>query len=323
MNKPEQSIITSLLEKHALGICTPEEMVLLEQWYAAFPEQGKVWNSAEEKAAMKDSLKADIFNAIAPAKVTAFTEVPAKPSRSRWWQAAAAVLILMGSYLVYNKYTNKKEPETIVVSAAAGKGILQYELPDHSFIWLEPGTTVRYRKHFVNETREIELADGMAFFSVTKDRQHPFLVKTRPGVQTSVLGTEFTVKAYAQSANVQVMVKSGIVQVADGTRILDTLKASQQLSYQLKEHTCTRMEGLQEDWRSGDIALLQAPFTEVARILEKRYGLQVVYNAKEAEAYSFTLHLGKQATASDMLEMLKDISGLQYELNNNKVTIHK
>ena len=208
------------------------------------------------------------------------------------------------------------------MSAAAGKGILQHELPDHSIIWLEPGTTVRYRKDFVNDTREIELADGMAFFSVTKDPRHPFLVKTPGGVQTKVLGTEFTVKAYAQSVNVQVMVKSGIVQVSDGARILDTLRADQQLSYRLQEHTFSRTEGALDDWLTGDIVLQQAPFTEVARILEKRYGLQVVYKAKDVEAYSFTLHINKQTTAADMLEMVKDISGIQYELNNNTVTFH-
>ena len=322
MNKPEQSIITSLLEKHALGICTPEEMALLVQWYAAFPEKGRVWNSEQEKAAMKDSLKADIFHAIAPGKVIAIRETPAKRSRSGWWQAAAVVAVLIGSYLLYNKYIDKKEPETIVVSAAAGKGILQHELPDHSVIWLEPGTTVRYRKDFIHDVREIELADGMAFFSVRKDPQHPFLVKTPSGLQTKVLGTEFTVKAWTQSTDVQVMVRSGIVQVADDARILDTLKANQQLSYQQAEHTIKRTESILDDWRTGDIALKNAPFTEVARILEKRYGLQVVYNAKEVGAYSFTIHISKQTTAADLLEMLKEISGLAYERNNNKVTIH-
>ena len=36
MNTPEQHIITSLLEKHALGICTPEESALLENGMLLF-----------------------------------------------------------------------------------------------------------------------------------------------------------------------------------------------------------------------------------------------------------------------------------------------
>ena len=316
MKKPEQSIIPSLLEKHALGICTPEEMALLEQWYAAFPEKESVWSNEKEKAALKESLKAGIFNEIAPAKV-----IPMK-SWSSWWKAAAVVVVLAGVYLLYNKYNHNKEPEYVVVSAAAGKGIIQHELPDHSEVWLEPGTTVRYRKEFFNDVREIELKDGMAFFSVRKDAQHPFLVKTPSGVQAKVLGTEFTVKAYSQSNEVQVMVKSGIVQVSDGTHILDTLRANQQLNYRQQEHISKRTEGALQDLRTGDLVLSNAPFTEVARVLENRYGLQVKYNTKEVEVYSFTLHIGKQTTAAGMLEMLKDISGLPYEINNATVTIH-
>ncbi|MBO9202024.1 MULTISPECIES: FecR family protein [Niastella] len=321
MNKLQQSMITSLLEKHALGICTPEEMDLLQQWYAAFPENGSVWENKEEKEAMKDALKANIFNAITPAQVVSITQAPDKTQRKIWWSAAAVVAVLVVTYLLYNKYNYKKGPEYIVVTAVAGKGIIKHELPDHSEIWLEPGTTIRYHKDFVRDVRIIELTDGMAFFSVHKDAQHPFLVKTPGGVQTKVLGTEFTVKAYAQLAIVQVMVTSGIVQVSDSTHILDTLKADQQLSYEQHTHAIKRMDGPPEDWRSGELALNNAPFAEVARILTNRYGLQVSYNEKAVARYSFTIHISQQTTADDLLELLKDISGLTYVLNNGKVTI--
>jgi ferric-dicitrate binding protein FerR (iron transport regulator) len=188
-------------------------------------------------------------------------------------------------------------------------------------VWLEPGTTVRYRKDLGNADREIELADGKAFFSVRKHAKLPFLVKTPGGVQTKVLGTEFTVKAYAQSNEVQVMVSEGIVQVSDSTVILGILKANQQLSYQQDAHTIKRTDNVPEDWRTGDIVLNNAPFAEVARILETRYGLQVVFKAADVATYRFNLRISKNTAAADMLEMLKDISGLAYTLNHNKVTI--
>jgi ferric-dicitrate binding protein FerR (iron transport regulator) len=137
-----------------------------------------------------------------------------------------------------------------------------------------------------------------------------------------VLGTEFTVKGYAQSEEVQVMVTSGIVQVSDSTGILGILKADQQLSYRQKLHALQRTEGALDDWRTGDLALRNASFADVARILKTRFGLQVVYNEKTVAAYSFTLRINKQTTAADMLEMLKEISGLSYEYIDGKVIIH-
>lgn len=322
MNKPDQSIISSLLEKHSLGICTPEEMALLDQWYTAFPQKEQVWLNEVEKAEMKDSLKAGIFGEIAQEKVVPITNVKnAKSTLRILWQAAAVVAILVGVYLLYN-HRDKKAPEYVVVSAPAGKGIVKLDLPDHSEVWLEPGTTVRYPKDYGRADRQIELTNGMAFFSVQKNVQLPFLVKTPQGVQTKVLGTEFTVKAYTHAKEVQVMVSSGIVQVADSTGILGILKADQQLSYQQETHTTQRTEGPMDDWRKGGLALRNASFTEVARILEYRFGLQVVYNEKAVAAYSFTLRINNNTTAAEMLEILKEISGLSYELNNGKVTIH-
>jgi transmembrane sensor len=322
MNKPEQSIISSLLEKHSLGICTPEEMVLLQQWYVAFPQKEQVWLNEAERAEMKDALKAGIFDEIAQEKVVSITIVKsAKSTRRILWQAAALVAVLVGVYLLYD-HRNKKAPEYVVVSAPAGKGIVKFYLPDHSEVWLEPGTTVRYPKDYGNADRQIELTDGMAFFSVQKNAQLPFLVKTPRGVQTKVLGTEFTVKAYTHAKEVQVMVTTGIVQVSDSTGILGTLKADQQLSYQQATHAMQRSAGALADWRTGEIPLHNASFTEVARILEKRFGLQVVYNEKAVAAYSFTLRIKNNTTAAEMLETLKEISGLSYELSNNKVTIH-
>jgi transmembrane sensor len=322
MNTPEQHIITSLLEKHALGICTPEESALLEQWYAAFPEEGPVWRDASETAAMKDALKAGIFDAITPGKVHPITSVPVRATRRIWWQAAAVIVVLVGAWFMYNTFSHKKEPDYIVVSAPAGKDIVKLQLPDQSEVWLEPGTLVRYRKDFGNAGREIELTDGMAFFSVRKHAKQPFLVKAQGGVQAKVLGTEFTVKAYTQSDEVQVMVSEGTVQVSDSTHILGILTANQQISYQQHAHATKRTEGALEDWRTGGHAFNNASFAEVARILKNRYGLQVAYNAANVASFRFNFRISKHTSALEMLEMLKDISGLGYTLNNNKVTIH-
>jgi transmembrane sensor len=310
MKHPEQHIIDSLLEKHALGICTPEENALLEQWYAAFPEKGPVWQDDSEKAAMKDALKAGIFDAITPEKV--------HPIKRVWWQVAAAVIVLTITLLIYNK----KEPEYVIASAAAGKGIIKLQLPDSSEMWLEPGTVVRYQKDFGTADREIELKDGMAFFSVQQQAKHPFIVKVTGGVQAKVLGTGFTVKKYSQSEAVQIMVSSGAVQVSDSTGVLGVLKAGEQLSYQQALHTATRTAETPEDWRTGNMVISNASFAEVARILENHYGLQVTFNAAKVASLRFTLRISKETAVTEVLEILKDISGLEYTLDHNKLTVH-
>jgi ferric-dicitrate binding protein FerR (iron transport regulator) len=110
--------------------------------------------------------------------------------------------------------------------------------------------------------------------------------------------------------------------VSDSTHILGILTANQQISYRQHAHATKRTEGAQEDWRTGGFAFNNASFAEVARMLKNRYGLQVTYNAASVATFRFNFRISKQTSAIEMLEMLKDISGLAYTLDKNKVTIH-
>jgi hypothetical protein len=62
-----------------------------------------------------------------------------------------------------------------------------------------------------NAVREVFLS-GEAFFTVTKDRKHPFVVYSNELV-TKVLGTSFLVKAFKNAKQVEVCVKTGKVSV--------------------------------------------------------------------------------------------------------------
>jgi transmembrane sensor len=290
--------IDSLLEKHSLGLCTPEEMAILEKWYADFPEKGVPWRDEAEKQSMKEMMKAEIFAEIRPRNY------------KLWWAAAAAAVMIGVAVFIYQR------PEDKIITAAAGKGILKMELPDHSMMWMEPGTTLRYSK----DGRSIELIDGMACFSVQQQAAHPFVVRMPGRITAKVLGTAFTVKKYKQSEEVQVMVNSGAVQVSDSTHVLGVLQANQQLTY--ANLTVTRTEGTINDWTSGDLTLSNTPLKEVIRILETHYGVQVTVNTPDITAYRFTLRISEQVTVAEVLDMLKDISGLEFTRNGNRVIIH-
>ena len=50
-------------------------------------------------------------------------------------------------------------------------------LPDGTKVFLNAGTTLRYPDHFEGGSREVYL-NGEAYLEVTKDAEHPFVVKT-------------------------------------------------------------------------------------------------------------------------------------------------
>ncbi|MRG48455.1 DUF4974 domain-containing protein [Chitinophaga sp. SYP-B3965] len=301
MNKPEEHIIQSLLEKHALGICTPEENTVLHEWYASFPEAIIV-----EKGELKADMKAAIMETIQPGKVR----------RMIWWQiAAAAVLVVAVSTFLLKPW----KPEYTGVMAPKGKGVMKLELPDHSVVWLQPGSTIRY------EGRNVELMDGVAAFSVTENSNEPFIVRTPSGLQVKVLGTAFTVKAFRELPEVKVYVESGAVQVSDSSNgNMAVLKADQQLVYTIATHQYEQGNvnavSLAE-WKAGEYTLDNASFAELARVLKDQFDAEIKYNERTMAPYRFNIRITPRSNLAQVFDMLHEISGVNYTINGNHVVI--
>ncbi|SIN65173.1 FecR family protein [Chitinophaga niabensis] len=306
MNKPEEHIIQSLLEKHALGICTPEEIAVLHEWYDAFPDKGPAFADEEEKKYWKNDIKTAVMDNIQPWKVR----------KINWWQiaAAAVVVVAVATFLL-----KPWEPEYIGVMAPKGKGVMRIELPDNSIVWLQAGSTLRY------EGRHVELIDGIAGFSVVQNSDEPFTVRTVSGLNVKVLGTEFTVKALKELPDVKVYVESGAVQISDSSNAnIAVLKTDQQIVYNIATHQFIQdsVHAAEEArWKTGEYTLDNAPFAELARILKDQFDTEIRYNERIMAPYRFNIRITPVSTLPQILDMLHEISGVNYTINGNHVII--
>lgn len=97
--------------------------------------------------------------------------------------------------------------------------VAHVSLEDGSEITLNTDSRVRVR--YEQGRRGIELLRGEAMFDVAKDPQRPFVVNAG-GTQVIAVGTSFTVKR--SSAQVDVLVREGIVQVQEQKQELRLLR---------------------------------------------------------------------------------------------------
>lgn len=145
-------------------------------------------------------------------------------SRPWWHLAAAALLVASASMLVLREHRAAPGPvaisETQYVTA---NGVhRQVTLPDSSVVTLAPATHLRVGGDFGRGARDVWLS-GEAIFRVTHDPARPFRVHTGAAV-TTVLGTEFSVRAYpappssAMEADIRVVVASGRVSLRPTSR---------------------------------------------------------------------------------------------------------
>lgn len=126
--------------------------------------------------------------------------------------AAALVLVISTVYLYHSElFSSLITPNQLVVSSKSTER-KQLQLADGTKVWLSPNSKLSYPQSFKSGKRIVSL-EGEAFFEVTHDITHPFVIQTG-AVNTTVLGTSFNVSAYQGQTAISVTLVTGKVAVA-------------------------------------------------------------------------------------------------------------
>ncbi|MCC6930236.1 MAG: FecR domain-containing protein [Gemmatimonadaceae bacterium] len=212
-------------------------------------------------------------------------------ARRRWWLetgvilrvAAAAVILIAGATLLPRLRSSSDnrtqvaigEPASFATATGQRRSV---KLPDGSVVSLGVSSTLRAREGFGKGAREIELT-GEALFTVVHDQARPFRVFVGKTVIED-LGTEFAVRGYGESESVRVAVASGSVAVRHGAsadtaivlepRDMATIAGAGSIDVQ---------RGIDVSpftaFSSGRLIFTDTPLADVARDLERWYGVQV------------------------------------------------
>ncbi|WP_139249737.1 FecR family protein [Mariniphaga anaerophila] len=166
-------------------------------------------------------------------------------------------------------------------------------LPDGTNLWLNAGSRLRYGIPFTRERREVELS-GEAFIDVKENEQSPFVVKAQ-NAEVEVLGTQFNVNAYSDAEQIQVALKEGKVKFLfdgdSGAKKYCELNPNDLLAFNKKSKTVTRANTNIEKyiaWHQNIMILDDTPMTEVARLMERWYGVKVIIKDESIKKYRFT-----------------------------------
>lgn len=209
---------------------------------------------------------------------------------------------------------------------------LRVHLSDGSVVALENNSRLRYRKDYDGlPTRNVYLT-GEAFFEVARDPLQPFLVHSGE-VVTRVLGTSFWVKADGDE-EVVVSVKTGKVSVytiAEGQAEDESQKnavillPNQQVTYQrdlemFGKALVSEPEIVLPYVGEKDFNFENKPAAEVFDVLEKAYGIEIIFDEEMMGNCFFTAPLGSEP----LFEKLKIICraiGARYEIIDARVVV--
>lgn len=175
---------------------------------------------------------------------------------------------------------------------ATAKGHLtSVRLSDGTRVLLSADSKLRFPAGF-GGTRDVYL-EGEAFFDVMHDPSRPFVVHAA-GASTRVLGTKFSVRAYAGEPDVRVAVAEGRVRLrperadsAAGVVLARNQLGRVSLAGEVSVH---RDVDVQEymDWVSGRIAFEDAPLREVLRELRYWYDADFILTDPSLDSLRLT-----------------------------------
>jgi len=158
------------------------------------------------------------------------------------------------------------------------------KLPDGTTVQLNGQSSLAYLSNsYGNTTRTVTLK-GEAFFQVTKDAMHPFIVKTTDGLQAKVLGTRFNVMTNT-IGQVKVSLLEGHVQISSPKQKGDVLlKPGEQACYKNNQGVkVTNFDpAVVTAWRNGNLYFNESSLADVGAALQRHFGKKIEIEANLA-----------------------------------------
>lgn len=190
-----------------------------------------------------------------------------------WSGVAASLLLCIGIFL----YWNMREDDAWMRIAAADN-VMEYMLPDSTFVTLSPHSTLKYRPDvFRKEQREVEMT-GKAYFRVYRDAEHPFRV-TGQYAMVKVLGTRFQIDESLPDSATEVYVSSGKVLFSakgenDGIVLTKNMQAS--LAHgEHQPHIVASHTPNPAAWAVGKFVYEETPLSDVLKELSDYYHVKL------------------------------------------------
>lgn len=236
--------------------------------------------------------------------------------------------IQSGNMLNYQKPNNEsKELVYNELTVPLGK-IFDLVLSDGTEVKLNSGSSIKYPVTFIKgKNREVEIW-GEAFFDVTKDEDHPFIVKANDlGIE--VLGTKFNVACYEEDNQITAVLVEGSVQLIENKNQVEIknphiLKPNYKASLN-KDNKRLSFEKVDTEtytaWINGRLIFRNSPFKNIRRKLERRYNVSIINNNKDLDEKLYNASFDIE-TIEQVLEAFKENYDIDFKIKGDQIIIN-
>ena len=199
--------------------------------------------------------------------------------------AVIAVIVSATFYLLHSIYNEKELVTMNRIEVPPGQRV-NVTLSDGTNVWLNACSELVYPNTFGKDIRKVRL-NGEAFFYVSKDEKHPFVVETSQ-YDIKVLGTKFNVKSECSDDMFSTALIEGSVEVSDKNVNHHKVLLSPMQMVQLKDGKMVVDPIKSTDnylWTKGLICFENIEFPDLIKKFENIYDVQIVINNPRLQKY--------------------------------------
>ncbi|PCJ91966.1 MAG: hypothetical protein COA50_16085 [Flavobacteriaceae bacterium] len=234
----------------------------------------------------------------------------------------------------YSFSENEKEktiaPKELVyntVKVPYGKRF-QVVLSDGTKVHINSGTSLKYPITFIKGSNREVFLNGEAYFDVTKDTEHPFLVNTSE-LNIRVYGTKFVVSSYIEDANINTVLVEGSVGLFKLGEMLNAKNASMltpghKATWDKNEKNIAIEEvdtSIYTEWMRGRITFNHMAFKDILKRLERHYNVSITNYNKQLDEELFTATFDTE-TIEEVLAAFNKNYTIDYKINKNEILIN-
>ena len=339
--------LEALLREH------PEEHyaveIVSEQWKQSPPKDSAALEKSFEK--VWEKIHANQWND-EENQAESFFSLPKRKIYFKWRMAAAAIIVGVAGFWIYNLLQKSSNLQTSNIAAneitTKHGSKTKLLLPDSTQVWLNSGSKLVYGNDFGKTSREVQLS-GEAYFDVAHNADKPFVIHTEK-MDIKVLGTAFNVKCYPDDRKMETSLIRGSIEVVLKNRpagkiilkpyeklvLSDEVKGvpatvnhqptkrntGTLVAIQQMDSGATNKEIAETEWVQNKLAFSSERFDDLARRMERWYGVTMHFSDNQLLDNELTGTFENE-TVEEALKYLQLTTKFHYAINKNEITVFK
>lgn len=201
-------------------------------------------------------------------------------------------------------------------------------LSDGTVVHLNAGSSIKYPVKFIEGTKREVFLHGEAFFDVTKDADHPFVVNVND-LNVRVLGTKFNVSSYPEEENVSTVLIEGSVALHGKDNDFNSANTvllepgyKGEWNQKSKETSITEVDTkMYTSWVEGRMIFRNTPFKIIRKKLERHYNVSIKNNNEILEEKTYNAVFDVESI-DQVLRTLNEIYSIEYIIDQNEIVIN-